>query len=123
MNPNAWSTAVSRILTRSAADVTLTQETKVRASAIASATNKAFHRGWKTVFGKAKATSLKGTSGGVAVSARKGLGIVEHPPPADGYEHRIAGAWVGAVVKGGVHVVSVYLKDSEGMSHEHCDFR
>ena len=55
------------------------------------------------------ATSDKGMSGGVAVSARKGLGILEPPPPRDGYEHRIAGAWVGAVVKGGIHFVSVYL--------------
>ena len=46
----------------------------------------------------------------------KGLGILQHPPTADGFEHRIAGAWVGAMIKGGVRDVAVYLKDSEGLS-------
>ena len=53
-NPNSWSTALKRLLGSSAADVTLVQETKVRANAIASATKKAFHLGWKATFGEAK---------------------------------------------------------------------
>jgi hypothetical protein len=35
---------------------------------------------------------------------------------SDGYQHRINSAWIGCVVKGGVHFFSVYLKDGEGMS-------
>ena len=90
-SPNYWWTALKRVLCKSAADVILTQETKVRSTALASATKKAFQLIWKTVFGDAKITSALVTSGGTAVSARKGLGILQHPPPADGFEHRIAG--------------------------------
>ena len=31
-------------------------------------------------------------------------------------DHRIGSAWVGGICKGGVHVVSVYLTDSQGVS-------
>ena len=50
------------------------------------------------------------------MTAQKGLGILQHPPPGDGFEHRLSGAWGGAIQKGSVHFISVYLKDSEGMS-------
>jgi len=60
--------------------------------------------------------SALGTSGGTAVASRKGLGSIPHDFIADGYRHRIGAAWVGAIVKGGVHVFPLYLKDGEGMS-------
>ena len=34
----------------------------------------------------------------------------------EAFRHRIAVAWVDAVVRGGVHCISLYLKDSEGLS-------
>eukprot|EP00969_Alexandrium_andersonii_P314472 13892230-Alexandrium_andersonii.AAC.1 len=58
---------------------------------------------------------MHGASGGVAVCARKGLGVEPHRQAPDGFQHRIGGAWVGAVIRGGVHFVSVYLKDGDGL--------
>ena len=57
-------------------------------------------------------------SGGGAVLAKKGTGVkrmCQHAIP-EAMEHRLACAWVGCILKGGVHFLNVYLKDSEGLS-------
>ena len=46
--------------------------------------------------------------------ARKGLGVVPNATAKDGYEHRISGAWVQCILRGGVHCFSVYMKDGDG---------
>ena len=33
----------------------------------------------------------------------------------EGFAHRIGAAWVGAVLRGGSHFISVYLKDGDGV--------
>ena len=95
---------------------TLLQETKLRQDRLQQAANQAHRAGWKAAFGPALATCAKGTSGGTAVCVRKGVGVVPNPAATDGYEHRIAGAWVQGALRGGVHFFSVYLKDGEGVS-------
>ena len=65
--------------------------------------------------GPALVTSLLGTSGGTAVASRKGLGSSPHTFIADGYKHRIGAAWICAIVNGGVHCFSLYLKDGDDM--------
>ena len=50
--------------------------------------------------------------------ARSGCGIspVESSAIRDGVSHRLAISWIDAVVRGGVHMLSVYFRDSEGLS-------
>ena len=58
-----------------------------------------------------------GTSGGVAVAARTHLGLARSPVEVDArYRARVIVAWVGAGLRGGLHLVSVYLFPSEGLS-------
>ena len=42
--------------------------------------------------------------------------MTPHDKIKDGFGHRIAGAHVGCVMRGGIHCFSLYLKDGEGMS-------
>jgi len=114
-NPNAWSTGKRQILSRTSADVVLMQETKQRENKIETAKRQADRMGWRVHLGPALVTSALGTSGGTGVASRKGLGSSPHTFLADGYKHRIGAAWVGAIVKGGVHCFSLYLKDGDGM--------
>ncbi len=56
-------------------------------------------------------------SGGCAVGARIGHGIAEHSNIVrDGFAHRIQLAWTASILRGGLHLGSVWLKDTEGMS-------
>ena len=50
--------------------------------------------------------------------ASKGIGVAGAGEEliAAAYRHRIAAAHVNAVLPGGLHVISVYLKDSEGLT-------
>ena len=114
-NPNSWASGKRQTIKRTAADITVLQETKLRATRTERARRQAERLGWRAHFGPALVTAARGTSGGTAVTARKGLGSIQHEGVADGYQHRIAGAWVGAIQKGGIHVFSVYMKDGEGM--------
>ena len=49
---------------------------------------------------------------------KRGTGIApcDHSLIAEEYRHRISAAWVNAVVPGGLHIISVYLADTEGLS-------
>ena len=53
-----------------------------------------------------------------ALLAKIGTGLVEANPKAieDGFAHRVAAAWVAAVIKGGIRVISVYLIGSVGIN-------
>ena len=114
-NPNAWSTGKRQILARTSADVVLMQETKQRENKTDTAKRQADRLGWRVHLGPALVTSALGTSGGTAVASRKGLGSSPHNFIADGFKHRIGAAWICAVVKGGVHCFSLYLKDGDDM--------
>ena len=115
-NPNCWATGVKQIVQRTTADVILMQETKVRATKVQAVRSQAERAGWRSHFGAALVTPKLGTSGGAAVLSRKGLGSSPHDMVEKTQQHRIAGAWIGAVVKGGIHCFSIYLKDGDGMS-------
>ena len=49
---------------------------------------------------------------------RRGSGIADMTDPLihDGMRHRICISWVDAIVRGGVYCVSLWFRDSEGMS-------
>ena len=56
-------------------------------------------------------------SGGCLVMTSSGLGVEAHTSIVnEQYAHRILFSWVGALIPGGVHVGSIWLKDGEGLS-------
>eukprot|EP00973_Karenia_brevis_P022898 3152259-Karenia_brevis.AAC.1 len=63
----------------------------------------------------AKRTAACQGSGGGAVLARKGTGIRPSTTgnAEEAAEHRVGLAWVDAVVRGGIHCMTIYLRDSE----------
>ena len=118
-NANCWETLEDCVLTRSSADVVASQESKIITDdRLEGATLAARAAGWNPVLTMAHKTAAARGSGGVGIFARKGQPMEDLTAklvPA-GYEHRIGVAWVAAVCKGGVHIVSLWPKDSEGMS-------
>ena len=118
-NANAWSTAATAVLPRSVADIVLLQETRIHnKDALVRAANAATACGWRAVFAPALRTGFNSSSAGCAVCTKKGIGM--HPHAVDiiqeGSRCRFKAAWVGGVLRGGIHCCSVYLKDSVGAS-------
>eukprot|EP00973_Karenia_brevis_P029882 4120240-Karenia_brevis.AAC.1 len=75
-------------------------------------------QGWNPVFSRAHRTGGAIGSGGGAVLCRGGTSIA---PSADSAissqtSHRIMMAWVDAVMRSGIHCMSLYLRDSEVLS-------
>ena len=118
-NANSWDTLLDCVLARSSADVVAAQESKIiTEDRLAGATLAARAAGWNPTLSMAHKTAAARGSGGVGIFARKGQAVEDLTAklvPA-GFEHRIGVAWVGAVCKGGLHVLSLWPKDSEGMS-------
>ena len=118
-NPNAWEAAKTVVISRTSADVTLLQEHRVvLQNGDGTAMSRAARRlGWNLQAASAKAGAATLASAGTAVAARRGIGIAAHDDlVADGYQYRLHFAWVGAVMRGGLHCGSIYLRDSEGLS-------
>ena len=83
INPNSWTAARDRILTRVAADFALLQETKeFTEAAIDKLKREARDIGWSAVANPAWRTAADKGSGGCAVLAARGTGIA--PPRAHG---------------------------------------
>ena len=84
---------------------------------------KARNIGWSAAMNSAKRTEAEGASGGCAICARKGIGIDTESTIEVNKEvaHRITHAWVNGVMKGGVHVFSVYTKDTIGPTGENLE--
>ena len=118
-NANCYDTACNNILSKSAADLLLLQETRLKtAESIEAAKRRARKAGWNAHLTEAKTTEAGKGSGGCGVLARKGTGVApaDSDLVAEDVKHRISAAFVNAVVPGGFHVISVYLKDSDGLS-------
>ena len=121
INPNSWTAARDRILTRVAADFALLQETReFTEAAVDKLKREARSIGWSAVASPAWRTAADKGSGGCAVLAAKGTGIA--PPTglavSDALKHRIVVGWASAMIKGGVHLVSVYPKDGVGLNED-----
>ena len=117
VNPNSWTTAKAKVLNLSSADAIGMQETKVEGEEkISDAKRHARDLGWNSTFTGAKSTPAQRASGGCAVCARKGTGVSDKGSVEidDKVRHRVCHAWVNGVVKGGLHVFSVYAKDLIG---------
>ena len=110
-NPNCSEVAVA-YLGRSQADCCLVQEFREAGTvAIQAKQRAATRKGWELAVTPAVRTAKGGISAGVGIAARSAYGMVEYdlgelPACAEG---RIAACHVGAVCRGGFHIVSVYL--------------
>jgi len=117
-NMNAWQAGL-QAASDSSADIILLQETKVDDTERCRRAEEAAKRlGWQATLSKAVTTSLGGASAGVAIMAKKHIGLRarETSLVAAPFQSRLHHAWVGAGKKGGIHVLSMYLWTSEGMT-------
>ena len=119
-NANSWA-AARTWLRKTVSDVCLLQETKInKEPAFRAMAGNAKKDGWTVNANRAHTTAANLASGGTAVTAKRGLGIKQHAEdlvPAL-FQHRLAFSHVSAVMKGGVHCGSLWLKHSEGMSED-----
>jgi len=120
-NGSSWSTIEDKILPRSAADILFVQESKAHGDAGVERVRRTGRaKGWSCAASPARRTSATAefSSGGCVVGAARGIGIRGHPDwsIADGFEHRFKLAWIGAILRGGLHAGSVYLQDSVGLN-------
>ena len=117
-NANCINTAEEKAVGRTSADVLLLQETKVNTEqGLADARVRLNNLGWNAHLSLASTTAAGAPSSGAAVLTRRGNGLtpVEKCLAGGDLAHRFAAAWVDGVVKGGVLVISVYLKDGVGL--------
>ena len=116
-NPNSWTTAQDKILPFVAADALVMQETKLCGTAgVTKVSNQGRANGWNATASMAHRTEADMGSGGCVVAVPRGRGITPHDAVKDGFRHRFHIAWTSSFLKGGIHIGSVYLRDSEGLS-------
>ena len=118
-NPNAWNSAVSSVLPSFSADAVLLQETRLcDKERIVRAGNTSSTLGWRASLSLALKTAADVASAGCAVCVKKGIGMHPHPDDIirEGVRCRFKAVWVAGFVRGGIHLCSIYLKDSVGPS-------
>ena len=110
-------------LGRSAADTCMFQEMKCRPANLDQEARTAAGQGWHLACGPARITEKDGVSSGVAVAVLGHLGLAHplKPLSQDADATRICVRWLGSVCRGGLHLISVYLRDSEGLSQLNLD--
>ena len=121
-NPNCGSKALD-YLEMTAADACYFQETKCKAVDLDQQARTAAGLGWRLAGSPARITDKGGVSSGVAVAVRSHLGMAQSANSRDqeAEDSRFCIRWLGAVCRGGLHLVSVYLRDSEGLSQANLD--
>ena len=121
-NPNCGSRALDYLDT-TAADVCMFQEMKCRGPDLDQQARTAAGQGWRLAGGPAKVTDRNGVSSGVAVAVRGHLGMAQpvKPMALESDVTRFCVRWLGAVCKGGIHLISLYLRDAEGLSQANLD--
>ena len=117
-NTNCWNAAVSPVLANTSADVVLLQEHKIRTDErMAAASRTAQTLGWRSHLALAHTTALDSASGGVGIFCRRRTGLHAHTGIVkEGYQHRLQASWLGAVMRGGIHLCSIWLVHSQGLS-------
>ena len=118
-NANSWQSLTEHSLKRTAADVVFAQETRLFGSdEVAGAALGAKKHGWTASIGTASKSQAGRNSGGCAVLAAGGVGMSlgSNELVEDQFRHRIQHAWVGCAARGGIHCISLYLKDSVGIA-------
>ena len=94
-NVTSWGAAKDFLLTTTA-NLICIQEHKLWGDKLAEASRWAESQGWTVIWGPARANEEEsGSSGGVAIFARNGIGLVDSEVHTN-FEHRLVGAWVEA---------------------------
>jgi hypothetical protein len=123
-NANSWESAKMHVLARSAADVVLLQEVRMTGAAgIATIKRSGRSIGWSCAASPAEPSESGPASGGCAVAARRGIGVADElcaQVPA-AIRHRFHISTVGAILRGGLHLGAVYLKDGVGIDDANLD--
>ena len=118
INPNCGTGALD-FLANTAADFVCLQETK-RFEGVPSQTleRDAKVRGWTLSAVPCGWGEKGGPSAGVAVAARRHIGMAKVPDMVSSgeLEHRFCVRWTGSTMKGGLFIASVYLYSSELLS-------
>ena len=125
VNPNAWR-AGKEYLQHTLADVVCMQETKMRdGDAIAAVEAAMRNKGWRACLSPADLTTAGRPTGGVAIACRAMVGMTtvatQETCSAAPYRHRLTATWLQGVVRGGIFILSIWLRDSEGLSPENLD--
>ena len=118
-NTNCIDTAYEKVLCKSTADIQCLQETRLKTdSTLKAAQRKMGTLGWNAIGSIARTTEAGKGSGGCVTACRKGIGITptDNDLIANDSVHRISAAHVNAIAPGGLHVIAVYLKDTDGLS-------
>ena len=122
-NVTAWSSA-DALLRRAGADAILLQEHHIvgqdACSRLAQAST---YPRWRLSLQAALATDRGGSSAGVAIAVARHTGLshsIDLPQRAT-MSHRLQIRHWSGLCKGGVHLVSVYLYDGEGLSRRNLD--
>ena len=117
-NCNSWTSAVQRYIRQSNADAVVLQETRITDTSCTSAHLAAMHHGWRASHSLAWKTAADKASGGVSVLCRRGFGLQDASMNLvpEQLRHRVTIARINAIIPGGFYLVSIYLRDSEGMS-------
>ena len=121
-NPNCGNKALD-YLGATAADACFFQEMKCKVEDLDQQARTAAGQGWRLAGGPAKVTAKDGVSSGVAVAVRGHLSLAQPvtalEPGADATRFCIR--WLGSVCRGGLHLISIYLRHSEGLSLANLD--
>ena len=118
-NANSWRTAQTAYLPRSRADILLVPETKIELSDGPQLPGTACTKksGWVATASSARRLPTGLRSAGCAVAVRLGYGMrPQQDLIDDAHADRLHLAWVAAIVRGGVHAGTIYLRDSDGLS-------
>ncbi len=110
VNPNAWPAAAS-YLERTAADIVAVQETRRLRPNVGAAEREARRLHWKLSMQAADRTEAGRASAGVAIGTRAHIGIAKAKRAThdDGLSSRLQARLVGAVVRGGVPLLSQFF--------------
>ena len=112
-NPNCGNRALD-YLSVTAADACFFQEMKCRGADLDQQARTAAGQGWQLAGGPARVTDRNGVSSGVAVAVRGHLGVAQPLRPMDHQADvtRFCIRWLGSVCRGGIHLISIYLRDA-----------
>ncbi len=121
-NSNTASTLIT-YLESTAADGVFGQEMRVRDENLKAAERGARQGGWDMSVEPAEPTEADSTRAGVAVAVRTHLGLSWSLNPFwdASLDSRVKVVWMGSYCKGGIHLGSVYLWCSEGLSQRNLD--
>ncbi len=124
VNPNSW-TGAMKYLDVTAADAVLIQEARKLAAHKAAAEREAARAGWRTSITAAEATDAGGTTAGLAVAVRRHIGLARLGGATEDDDVEMASRvhvrWMGGVMKGGLHLITAWPHNSEGITERNLD--